>query len=79
MGLSVTGCPKCGGILMVDRYLGEWYEDCIQCGYVRFLGKHTHDVQPKPMGEDRHWVASLDELPYEVVPRVRQSGRRRPR
>jgi hypothetical protein len=79
MGSSVTGCPKCGGMLVVDRYLGEWYEDCIQCGYVRFLGKHTHDVQPKPLGEDRRWVAWLGELSEESTPRQRQSGRSRTR
>jgi DNA-directed RNA polymerase subunit M/transcription elongation factor TFIIS len=31
------GCPKCGGDLFVDYDLNGWYEECLQCGYLRDL------------------------------------------
>ena len=37
MGFSSRRCPKCGGMLGLGSYLGEWYEDCVQCGYLGFL------------------------------------------
>lgn len=31
-------CPKCGGNLYLDRdYIG-WYEQCLQCAYMKDLG-----------------------------------------
>jgi DNA-directed RNA polymerase subunit M/transcription elongation factor TFIIS len=31
-------CPKCGGNLYLDRdYIG-WYEQCLQCSYMKDLG-----------------------------------------
>ena len=31
-------CPKCGGNLYLDSdYIG-WYEQCLQCAYMRDLG-----------------------------------------
>jgi ribosomal protein S27AE len=79
MGLSGTSCPKCGGILMPDRRLGVRYEECLQCGYIRFLGRHILEFQPEPPGDDRNSVDWLDELPEETPPRLRQSGRSRKR
>jgi ribosomal protein S27AE len=38
MTSSSAGCPKCGGLLMPNVYFRERYEDCMQCGFVRFLG-----------------------------------------
>jgi len=35
----ITGvrCPKCGGNLYLDRdYIG-WYEQCLQCSYMKDL------------------------------------------
>jgi hypothetical protein len=40
MGRLITGgrCPKCGGNLYLDRdYIG-WYEQCLQCAYMKDLG-----------------------------------------
>ena len=28
-------CPKCGGILYSDRDSYGWYEQCLQCAYLR--------------------------------------------
>lgn len=43
MGATSSGCPRCGGMTILNRYLGAWYLDCVQCGYVRFLeeGRRT--------------------------------------
>ncbi len=30
-------CPKCRGDLYVENDLSGWYEECLQCGYVRDL------------------------------------------
>ena len=40
MGQLIVGgrCPKCGGNLYLDRdYIG-WYEQCLQCAYMKDLG-----------------------------------------
>jgi hypothetical protein len=28
-------CPKCGGTLYLDRDFYGWYEQCLQCAYLR--------------------------------------------
>ena len=28
-------CPKCGGNLYIDRDWQGWYEQCLQCAYMR--------------------------------------------
>jgi DNA-directed RNA polymerase subunit M/transcription elongation factor TFIIS len=30
-------CPKCGGNLYIDRDHNGWYEQCLQCAYMRDL------------------------------------------
>ena len=32
-----TRCPKCGGTIMIDRDYHGWYEQCLQCSYMRDL------------------------------------------
>ncbi len=31
-------CPRCDGDIFIDRDLHGWFEQCLQCGYVRNLG-----------------------------------------
>ena len=31
-------CPKCGGNLYLDRDHIGWYEQCLQCAYIKDLG-----------------------------------------
>jgi DNA-directed RNA polymerase subunit M/transcription elongation factor TFIIS len=40
MGKVQTGgrCPKCGGNLYLDRDYNGWYEQCLQCAYMKDLG-----------------------------------------
>lgn len=39
MGRLKTGgrCPKCGGNLYLDRDYNGWYEQCLQCAYMKDL------------------------------------------
>ncbi len=39
MGKIKTGgrCPKCGGNLYLDRDYNGWYEQCLQCAYMKDL------------------------------------------
>jgi DNA-directed RNA polymerase subunit M/transcription elongation factor TFIIS len=39
MGNLITGgrCPKCGGNLYLDRDHNGWYEQCLQCAYMKDL------------------------------------------
>ena len=30
---KISGCPRCGGSLFVDRDMEGWYEQCINCSY----------------------------------------------
>ncbi len=34
---KIHGCPKCGGSLLVDKDENGWYEQCLQCAYMRDL------------------------------------------
>jgi hypothetical protein len=36
--LNTAGrCPKCGGNLYLDRDYNGWYEQCLQCAYIKDL------------------------------------------
>jgi len=36
--LNTNGrCPKCGGNLYLDRDYNGWYEQCLQCGFIKDL------------------------------------------
>jgi DNA-directed RNA polymerase subunit M/transcription elongation factor TFIIS len=39
MGISDRNrrCPKCGGNLYMDRDYHGWYEQCLQCSYMKDL------------------------------------------
>jgi len=30
-------CPKCRGNLYLDRDYNGWYEECLQCGFIKDL------------------------------------------
>ena len=30
-------CPKCGGKILIDKDHHGWYEQCLQCSYMRDL------------------------------------------
>lgn len=41
---KLKGCPKCGGDLFVDTDTsGDWFEECLQCGYCKELEEVKKD------------------------------------
>ena len=48
--IRMKSCPKCRGTVRIDRDQYGWYEQCIQCGFVRDLetvelsGVGSHDT-----------------------------------
>jgi ssDNA-binding Zn-finger/Zn-ribbon topoisomerase 1 len=49
MGKVKTGgrCPKCGGNLYMDRDYNGWYEQCLQCAYIKDLAVVYQDKDKK--------------------------------
>ena len=45
----LKACPKCKGDIRLDQDSYGWYEQCIQCGYIRDLERldatQEHDFQ----------------------------------
>jgi hypothetical protein len=39
-------CPKCGGNLYMDKDYHGWYEQCLQCAYMRDLKVIYEDKKP---------------------------------
>ena len=35
--LSFRSCPRCKGTVILDKDEYGWYEQCLQCGYLRDL------------------------------------------
>ncbi len=35
--LKFKSCPKCKGDVLLDQDYYGWYEQCLQCGYMRDL------------------------------------------
>jgi ribosomal protein S27AE len=49
-------CPRCGGTIIIDRDYHGWYEQCLQCSYMRDLKviyqkKAEEDAAEKSLGE----------------------------
>ena len=36
--LKFKSCPRCRGAVLLDRDYYGWYEQCLQCGYLRDMG-----------------------------------------
>lgn len=36
-GFVKDRCPRCGGNIYLDSDYSGWYEQCLQCGYTRYL------------------------------------------
>ncbi len=46
--LKLKSCPRCKGDLRIDRDQFGWFEECIQCGYVRDLVAVADEQITKP-------------------------------
>ena len=49
--LKFKACPKCKGDIVLDRDQYGWYEQCIQCGYLRNIESVVEVKQPR--GEEK--------------------------
>jgi hypothetical protein len=45
-------CPRCGGDTYIDKYIGQFYETCLQCGYEREMEK-IYLKEQRPVKEDK--------------------------
>ncbi|MBA7558762.1 hypothetical protein ES708_00371 [subsurface metagenome] len=43
-------CPRCGGNMLLNNDLYGWYEQCLQCSYLRDLDD-IFRVKEQPMGQ----------------------------
>ena len=55
-------CPKCGGKIMIDKDMHGWYEQCLQCSYMKDLVA-VHPEVGKPKTE----AFIIDDLALPVV------------
>ena len=53
--LRLKACPRCNGDIVFERDEWGWYEQCIQCGYLRDLQNEDEVKQQQPQGEES-WV-----------------------
>ena len=49
--LRLKSCPRCKGNIRFDRDQYGWYEECIQCGYLRDLESIVLAREPNPKKE----------------------------
>ena len=38
---KLKSCPKCKGDLFIDWDIDGWYEECLQCSYLRYVKTRT--------------------------------------
>lgn len=44
--LMLKSCPRCKGDLFLSSDEYGWYWECLQCGYVNYLGETEVDIEP---------------------------------
>ncbi len=47
----LKSCPRCGGDLLIDKDLDNWYEQCLQCSYRKELKPVKEYKEPASVGE----------------------------
>lgn len=57
-GFVKKRCPKCGGNVYLDRDYHGWYEQCLQCGYIRNLQSIVEVKSKVSQGELRQAVGN---------------------
>jgi hypothetical protein len=56
LGWKLKSCPRCGGDLFIEKDLdSNWYEQCLQCGYLLYLPtlQDIVDITAKKANEHR--------------------------
>ena len=57
--LRLKGCPRCKGDVVVERDQWGWYEQCIQCGYLRDLQNAVEVKQQEAHKRRREMLSKL--------------------
>jgi ribosomal protein S27AE len=47
----LKSCPRCGGDILIDKDLDNWYEQCLQCSYRKELEPVRPYKEPVSVGE----------------------------
>jgi len=63
MPLIIRVCPRCKGNVLLDRDLYGWYEQCLQCSYlrdvdaiVRVKEQHIEEVENRELAQLREQI-----------------------
>ena len=64
---------------MMGSYLGEWYENCVQCGNLMFLERHSPSAAGRAAPAEGKWEALLEEAKAGSPRRSKSSLRSRRR
>ena len=51
-------CPRCQGDLFIDKGIGGWYEQCLQCGFRREMKALVEPKRKQPTPETERLPAS---------------------
>ncbi len=74
MTMRLRDCPKCEGDVRVDRDEYGWYEQCIQCGYIRDLAPIAIVPERKTPGKGENWYegsVALEPIdPFSLPPEL---------
>ena len=62
---------------MMGSYVGEWYENCVQCGNLMFLDRHSPRTVGRTRPNEGKWEAMLEEAKVGSAGRSRLSVRSR--
>ena len=49
----LKSCPRCGGDLLIDRDLDNWYEQCLQCSFRKELKPVREYKEPVIAGDTK--------------------------
>ncbi len=62
---------------MMGSYLGEWYENCVQCGNLMFLDQHSPRGVGRPLANEGKWETMLEAARVGSARRSGSSARSR--
>jgi DNA-directed RNA polymerase subunit M/transcription elongation factor TFIIS len=71
MGKLKTGgrCPKCGGNLYLDRDYNGWYEECLQCAYMKDLAVvYQSKKRTEKEAKESAYVKKVKDINKDIAP-----------
>ena len=63
---KLKSCPRCRGDIAIERELDGWYEQCLQCGYLRDLARITKVYQRSGNEEKEELSRMHSQYPVEA-------------